>query len=93
MEFGFASVSGITVICLLAGLAWKKCPPLNNKWIPCICGLIGGILGVVAFLTQVPDFPATDFLNAAAVGIVSGFSATGIHQISKQLIESESSED
>lgn len=33
----------------------------------------------------VPDFPAHDWLNAAAVGIVSGWAATGLNQSVKQL--------
>jgi hypothetical protein len=32
-----------------------------------------------------PEFPAKDYLTAAAVGIVSGLAATGAHQIYKQL--------
>jgi hypothetical protein len=32
-----------------------------------------------------PDYPATDYMTAAAIGVVSGFAATGIHQIGKQL--------
>jgi ribonucleotide monophosphatase NagD (HAD superfamily) len=32
-----------------------------------------------------PDFPATDVINALAIGIVSGLAATGINQITKQL--------
>ena len=33
----------------------------------------------------VPDFPATDYLTAVAVGIVSGLAATGVNQVFKQL--------
>ena len=31
-----------------------------------------------------PEFPATDVINAAAIGIVSGLAATGAHQVIKQ---------
>ena len=55
MDFGIASVAGITVICYLAGM----------------------------FI--MPDFPAQDVINAAAIGIVSGLAATGINQAAKQL--------
>ena len=34
-----------------------------------------------------PDFPATDYITAAAIGIVSGLAATGAHQAAKQLNE------
>jgi len=85
MEFmGIASVAAITVICFLIAQAIKA-TPLDNKWLPVICGVIGGILGVVA-LYVMPDFPAKDVLTAIAVGIVSGLAATGAHQIYKQQI-------
>ena len=32
-----------------------------------------------------PEFPATDYITAVAVGIVSGLAATGAHQAVKQL--------
>ena len=57
---------------------------LDNKWIPVIVGVCGGILGVVGMLVMT-DFPAADPLTAAAVGIVSGLAATGVDQISKQM--------
>lgn len=88
MEFGIASVAGITVIAWIVGLIWKNATRLNNRWIPVACGVIGMILGVVAWLTNMPDFPAQDVINAMAVGAVSGLSATGIHQIAKQLTSS-----
>jgi hypothetical protein len=32
-----------------------------------------------------PDFPAADYINAAAIGGASGLAATGIDQIAKQM--------
>ena len=46
-------------------------------------GCVGAVLGI-AGLYLMPDFPAADIVNALAVGIVSGFAATGINQIYKQ---------
>ena len=43
MDFGIASVAAITVICYLAAQA-AKATPINNKWIPVICGVLGGAL-------------------------------------------------
>lgn len=83
MEFGIASVGGITVICYLAAQA-AKATTLNNKWLPVICGTLGGLLGFAALSIPVPDFPAADPLTAVAVGIVSGLAATGANQIGKQ---------
>ncbi|WP_270471682.1 phage holin family protein [Hungatella hathewayi] len=83
MNFGIASVAGITVICYLSAMA-VKATEVDNKWLPVICGLIGGILGVVGMF-YMPDFPAADIINAVAIGIVSGLAATGINQAYKQL--------
>ena len=47
MDFGIAGVAAITVICYLAGQL-VKASGLDNKWIPIICGVVGGILGVLA---------------------------------------------
>ncbi len=85
MDLGIASVAAITVIAYLIGFIWKTADPLNDKWIPCVCGVFGCILGIVAYLIKIPDFPANDVINAAAVGIASGLAATGINQIGKQL--------
>ena len=83
MDFGIAGVAAITVIAYLIGSA-VKATTLDNKWIPSICGTVGGILGVLA-IRIIPDFPATDYITAVAVGIVSGLAATGVNQIGKQL--------
>ena len=82
MDFGIAGVAAITVIAYLIGSA-VKATTLNNKWIPSICGTVGGILGILA-MRIMPDFPATDYITAVAVGIVSGLAATGVNQIGKQ---------
>ena len=60
MEFGIASVAGITVICYLAAQA-VKATNLDNKWLPVICGVLGGILGVVG-LYWIPEYPAQDII-------------------------------
>lgn len=84
MDFGIASVAAITVICYLVGQL-VKVSPLDSKFVPVICGVVGAILGPVALIMGVPDFPATDYLTAVAVGIVSGLAATGVNQAVKQL--------
>lgn len=82
--FGIAGVAAISVICFLIGQGIKV-SPLNSKYIPVICGIAGAILGAVAFLIGMPDFPAADIITAVAVGIVSGLAATGVDQAIKQL--------
>ena len=84
MDLGIASVAAITVICYLVAQILKA-TPLDNKWLPGICGLIGAALGAGCLALGVPDFPATDYITAVAVGIVSGLAATGANQVYKQL--------
>lgn len=85
MDFGIASVASVTVICYLVGLLVKASPWNNSQYIPIACGIVGGILGVVGLYAGIPDFPASDPLTAAAVGIVSGLAATGVNQAIKQI--------
>lgn len=75
---GIIAIPVITVIVFLIAEA-VKVTPIEDKWIPVICGAMGGCLGVVAHFVM-PDFPAVDVLTAIAIGIVSGFAATGVHQ-------------
>lgn len=89
MDFGIAGVAAITVICYLVAQG-VKATPINNKWLPVICGIFGGVLGVVGLIIM-PDFPASDYITAVAVGIVSGLAATGANQIYKQLSKTDES--
>ena len=83
---GIVAIPVITVICY--GIAEViKATPLDNKWLPAICIVLGAILGVVALYIAPDITPATDVLTALAVGIVSGGFATSVHQTIKQLSE------
>lgn len=84
MDFGIATVLAITVLAYIVGEV-VKATKLDNKWIPIICGVFGVVIGVVAYYLGMPDFPANDPITAAAVGAASGFAATGVNQITKQL--------
>ena len=81
---GIGGVAVITVICFLAGRL-VKATGLDNKYIPVIVGVAGGVLGMFVM----PDFPAADCMTAAAVGVVSGLAATGINQVYKQFTKEE----
>jgi len=83
MDFGFTSVPSILIICYFAGMI-VKVSPLDSRYIPIICGLVGGVLGIVA-LFLVPEVVGSDPLMAVAVGIASGLAATGVNQIGSQL--------
>ena len=80
---GMTSVAAITVIAYMLG-EFAKASCLDNKWIPIICGVAGGALGLLG-MAVMPAFPAEDVISAVAVGIVSGLAATGANQIVKQM--------
>lgn len=80
-SFGIGGVAVISVICYMVGQA-VKVTAIDNKYIPVIVGICGGLLGVPGMMLM-PDFPATDVLTAVAVGIVSGLAATGVNEAVK----------
>lgn len=82
----FVALPAIVVICYLIGIGLKTIENQKvDKFIPIICGVSGGILGIAIFIT-IPDYIAAEnWAVAVATGIVSGFAATGINQIYKQL--------
>lgn len=82
-SIGIVGVAAITVICYLIGEI-VKASGLDNKYIPCIVGIAGGVLGIAGMFIM-PDFPAGDYITAVAVGIVSGLAATGVNQVMKQI--------
>lgn len=86
------TVVAITMIAFFIGRVIKTVP-LDDKWIPPICGFVGGILGIIG-MSVIPNYPASNWIDALAVGIASGLAATGSHQIYKQLFDkSEDGED
>lgn len=85
MDFStVGTVLSIVVITYLIGGAAKKIPKINDELIPVIVGVAGGILGVAGMFV-IPDFPATNVMDAVAVGIASGLASTGANQAWKQL--------
>ena len=60
------------------------------KLIPILVSMLGGMLGILIFLTN-PEMilNATNIWNALLVGIVSGASATTTNQIIKQMFKKE----
>lgn len=78
------SVLAITAICYVLGLGCKAAQKITDEWIPVIMAVCGGVLGAVG-MNIMPDFPAADYINAVAVGAVSGLAATGVNQVYKQV--------
>ncbi len=82
-NLGFTAIPAITVICYLIAQI-VKATAVDHKWLPIVSRTVGAILGIAAMYIM-PDFAATDYISAVAVGIVSGLAATGVHQVAKQL--------
>lgn len=85
---GFIPCPAIVIIVYMIGAAAKNIDAIDDKWIPCICGIAGAPLGLLA-MRLVPDFAASDPLTAIAIGIASGLAATGVNQIIKQQRKTE----
>ncbi len=84
-ELGFIAVPAITVICyLLAELFKLRIKKQSYKAIPVFCGVCGALLGAASYI-WIPGFVLADnIMVAIAIGIVSGFAATGVNQLVKQ---------
>ena len=68
-------------LCLLLGNTIKtSVPKIPNNYIPLVLGLIGAILMVALNGLSVQNL---------IVGLLSGLSATGVHQIKKELTSEE----
>lgn len=82
---GITSVAAITIICYLIGAGLKAWDKFDDRKIPVIMGVCGAVLGVVAYFVAPALVAADNIIVAIAIGIVSGFAATGINQIFKQM--------
>ena len=66
---------------------------INNKYLPIVAGISGGVLGVISFVLQIDIMPVNDIISALAIGIISGLAATGSNQIIKQIRSEEKEND
>lgn len=81
---GIVSVAAITIISYLIGAFLKAWDKFDDRKIPVIMGICGAILGVISFICAPSIIPTDNIIVAIAIGIVSGFAATGVDQIMKQ---------
>ena len=85
----FTSIPIIVILCYIIGEIYKVLFKNNKdlyKLIPIILACVGGLLGVLIFLTN-PEilFNASNIWTALGIGIVSGVGSTGTNQIIKQI--------
>ena len=87
MDFSIIDAMIIPVIlaaCLCVGYVMKKWLPTDDKWIPTVLMILGGLSGLLMF--------GTDF-EGIVKGMVSGLAAVGLHQVFKQHLKLPMSED
>lgn len=68
----------IIVFSLVVGFILKKWLPTDNKYIPTILVILGGILGSILNGVNVESITA---------GMLSGLSSTGLHQLFSQYLK------
>ena len=87
----FTSVPIIVVCCYIIVEIYKvlfKNKQEAYKLIPIVMAIIGGLLGIIIYLTN-PEMilNAENIWIALGIGIVSGASSTGANQIIKQIFK------
>lgn len=75
----------VIAVCLTVGYLMKKFLPTDNKYIPLTVTVLGAILGCI-------DAHAIT-LVAIASGMTSGLASTGLHQIFKQILKLDKTEE
>lgn len=76
----------VLIACLLVGYIVKKwIKDVDNKWIPTIVFILGGVLACVANQSVT--------LEGIVAGCASGLASTGLHQMLKQHIGEEIEDD
>lgn len=91
MNLGIVPVAAITVICFLVGMGLKNAGKFD-KWIPFACGVTGGVIGLIGYITNFQEVQASHPIVAIGIGIISGFAATGVHQAVKQVREGKAND-
>ena len=60
-----------------------------KRLIPVVSAVLGAVLGIIAYYAAPEIIIADNLFNALIIGGASGLSATGTHQVIKQLIKTE----
>lgn len=68
----------ITIGCLCVGYVMKKWMPTDDKWIPTVLLILGGVLGAILFGISV---------EGIVKGMLSGLASVGLHQAFYQFIK------
>lgn len=88
MDLGAVNVVAIAILAYWVGKAVKR-SPIDGKWIPVIVAAFGGVMGIIAYLIGMPDFPATDIITAAAVGCSSATAASAYYDVKNHSVSTD----
>ena len=87
------TVPTIIIICYLIGEIYKVVFKKKKKiycLLPPIITIIGGVLGVIIYITNKEMIAfASNIWMALEIGLISGASSTGANQIIKQILKSK----
>ena len=79
----------IVLTCYITGEIFKIIFKKKNKiykLIPYVMAILGGLLGVLIYMTNNQDIlNASNIWDAIAIGIISGLGTTGTNQLIKQI--------
>ena len=86
----FKSVPIIILCCYIVGEIYKtvfKQKEELYKLIPILVSMLGGLLGIIIYITTPEILDVDNIYTALGIGIVSGASSTGTNQIIKQILK------
>lgn len=78
----------IIVVCVIVGYCIKHIPALakvSNDYIPAISSVLGVVLALLLAIGTYTDVPGA--ITVGIGGLVSGWAATGLHQVAKKFID------
>lgn len=74
----------ITVGCMCVGFVMKKWIPTDDKWIPTVLLILGGISGAILFGFE---------YEGVVKGMLSGLASVGLHQVFHQFVKNRDDEE
>lgn len=88
----YTSIPIIVLLCYVVGEIYKKgCKKEEQKkWIPLVVIGVGGILGLVIYMTSREMIPyVSNGWMALEIGMMSGATSTGTNQLIKQIFKNK----
>ena len=84
----YTIVPAILVICYVIGEIYKIIfKEKAHKYIPVVLTILGGLLGILIYITNPEMLMVDNIYNALVLGLISGISSVGANEMIKQLIK------